>query len=255
MISMIKAMLFWDEDYMNKDLNFQLKSKWQIIVSWSFLYLFFILLTVFTLFGRTLYFDNLIMKMLSFPNTYFLKLFFVGISQLSLYMAIIFPPIIVFWYILRNNKRKGHFILVVMVGSVLIWEFFNILISWPRPQTSIALTQSYSYPSGHVLVGVCFYLSLAITISDSMDNRNKRIIAWAIPIIIIAMISVSRMYLRAHYPTDVIAGIVIGILWLLTVVIYFDKIEVLLNRIERTLGLDRINKYLNSIHYTDQTWD
>ncbi len=88
-----------------------------------------------------------------------------------------------------------------------------------------------------------------------MDNRNKRIIAWAIPIIIIAMISVSRMYLRAHYPTDVIAGIVIGILWLLTVVIYFDKIEVLLNRIERTLGLDRINKYLNSIHYTDQTWD
>jgi len=202
-----------------------------------------------------LYFDNLVMEMLSFSKTPILNLFFVGVSQLSLYIAIVFSPVIVIWYVLRNNKKKGHFILIVMVGSVLIWEFFNILISWPRPQTSIALTQSYSYPSGHVLVGVCFYLSLAITISDSMDNRNKRIIAWAIPIIIIAMISVSRMYLRAHYPTDVIAGIVIGILWLLTVVLYFDKIEVLLNRIERTLGLDRINKYLNSIHYTDQTWD
>jgi undecaprenyl-diphosphatase len=123
-----------------------------------------------------------------------------------------------------------------MFGSVLIWELFNILISWPRPQTSIALTQSYSYPSGHVLVGVCFYLSSAITINDSMDNRNKKIIAWIIPVIIIAMISFSRMYLRAHYPTDIIAGIVIGILWLLTVVLYFDKIEVPLIRMETFLG-------------------
>ncbi|UCE37462.1 MAG: phosphatase PAP2 family protein [Thermoplasmata archaeon] len=150
-------------------------------------------------------------------------------------MAIIFPPIIAFWYILRNNKRKGHFVLIVIVGSVLIWEFFNIIISWPRPQTSIVLTQSYSYPSGHVLVGVCFYLSLAITISNSMDNRRKRIIAWAISIIIIAMISVSRMYLRAHYPTDVIAGIVIGVLWLLTVVLCFEKIEIMLIKVESTI--------------------
>jgi membrane-associated phospholipid phosphatase len=69
-----------------------------------------------------------------------------------------------------------------------------------------------------------------------MDNRNKKIIAWIIPVIIIAMISFSRMYLRAHYPTDIIAGIVIGILWLLTVVLYFDKIEVPLIRMETFLG-------------------
>jgi undecaprenyl-diphosphatase len=176
------------------------------------------------------------MEMFNFPKSPLLKLFFVGISQLSLYITIVGSPMVIIWYTLRSNKRNGYFILVVMFGSVLIWELFNILISWPRPQTSITLTQSYSYPSGHVLVGVCFYLSLALTINDSMDDRYKKIFVWIIPVIIIAMISVSRMYLRAHYPTDIIAGIIIGIIWLLMVVLYFDKIEVLLIRMEIFLG-------------------
>lgn len=124
-----------------------------------------------------------------------------------------------------------------MIGCILIWELFNLIIFWPRPQTSITLTQSHSYPSGHVFVGVCFYLSVSFTILDSTNKLDKKIVAWSIPIILIAMISLSRLYLRAHYPTDVIGGIVIGILWLLTVVLSFDKIEILLIKAESSLKM------------------
>jgi undecaprenyl-diphosphatase len=177
------------------------------------------------------------MKMLNSSRTPFLRVFFVGISQLSLYIAIFFSPIVIMWFIRKNNQRKGHFILVIMIGCILIWELFNLIIFWPRPQTSIALTQSYSYPSGHVFVGVCFYLSLSFVIIDSLNNSGNKIIGWSVPVIIITMISLSRMYLRAHYPADVIGGIVIGILWLLTVVLCFDKIEILLIKAESSLKM------------------
>jgi undecaprenyl-diphosphatase len=215
-------------------------------VFWWFLFYGFVLLTIFTITGKTEYFDSNIMHILNSSQIPILNLFLVGFSELGLIIAVVFSPIVILWYILGRNNRKGHFIAIVMFGSILIWEAFNILFVWSRPQSSITLTQSYSYPSGHVLVGLCFYLSLAITINDSVDNRNKRIVTWAIPVIIIAIISVSRMYLRAHYPTDVIAGLVIGVLWLLAVVLYFDKIEVPLIRIETFMG--RVSNFFIKTH-------
>ena len=112
----------------------------------------------------------------------------------------------------------------------------KILIARPRPELSSTVWDSYSYPSGHVLDGLCFYLALAITINESLDNKYKRIIVWAIPVILVALISVSRIYLGAHYPTDVIASIILGALWLITVHHYLDKIEVLFIRIKTSLG-------------------
>lgn len=206
-------------------------------MSWWFLFSFSILLTVLTLSGMTLCFDNLIMEVLNDFNTHFFKLLFVVISEWSLGIAILFSPIIVLWYSFKKSRRKGRFIFVVMVGSILIWELFNLFIFLPRPQTSITLTQSHSYPSGHVFVGVCFYISVSFTIIDSTNKLDKKIVAWSILIILITMISLSRLYLRAHYPADVIGGIVIGILWLLTVVLCFNKIEILLIKAESSLKM------------------
>jgi undecaprenyl-diphosphatase len=122
-----------------------------------------------------------------------------------------------------------------MVGALILRSSLKILVARPRPELSSTAWDSYSYPSGHVVDGLCFYLALAITINESLDNKNKRIIVWVIPVIIVALISVSRIYLKVHYPTDVIGGILLGALWLLTVHHYLDQIEVFFKRIETNL--------------------
>jgi undecaprenyl-diphosphatase len=101
---------------------------------------------------------------------------------------------------------------------------------------SSASIDSYSYPSGHVIDGLCFYLALAITINESTNNRIKMIIVWVISVVIVALICVSRIYLKVHYPTDVIASVFLGALWLLTVYYYIDKIEAFYKRIETLLA-------------------
>jgi undecaprenyl-diphosphatase len=222
--------------------DFQQISKMKMMTLMGILLLFFIVLSVLTFSGETLKFDNQIMENVIISKETSMKLLFMGISQISLYISVIFSPIIALWYFLRNDKWKGNFILIAMGGSVIIWELFNIIILFPRPQASITLTQSYSYPSGHVLVGVCFFLSLAITTYDKTENPNIRRISWILHGIIIALISISRMYLRAHYPTDVLAGILIGSLWLIALVLYFNKIETPLNKVEATF-LRRIGSF------------
>jgi undecaprenyl-diphosphatase len=197
------------------------------------------------IFGLTDNFDSEIMEKLIPPQTPSFKLFFTVISQLGTPAVLIFSPIVVLWYILRKNNRKGYFIITVMVGAFILRNVLKILIARPRPELSSAAIDSYSYPSGHVLDGLCFYLALAITINESIDNKYKRVIVWVISVVLVALISISRIYLRVHYPTDVIGSIFLGVLWLLTVHQYFDKIEVFFKRIETLLGRALKNKATN----------
>jgi undecaprenyl-diphosphatase len=188
------------------------------------------------IFGLTDNFDYEIMEKLIPPQTPPLKLFFTVITQLGTPAVLIFFLIVVLWYILRKNNRKGYFIITVMVGAFILGNVMKILIARSRPELSSAAIDSYSYPSGHVLDGLCFYLTLAIIINESIDNKNKRLIVWVIPVILVALISVSRIYLRTHYPTDVIASIILGVLWILTVHHYLDRIEAFFKRIGTLFG-------------------
>jgi membrane-associated phospholipid phosphatase len=77
----------------------------------------------------------------------------------------------------------------------------------PRPAT-------YSFPSGHALISLCFYSLLAGIISLQWRKTWQRAITWALAICAIATIGFSRIYLGVHWPSDVLAGYAAALMWM-----------------------------------------
>ncbi|MCI5622395.1 MULTISPECIES: phosphatase PAP2 family protein [Anaerostipes] len=107
----------------------------------------------------------------------------------------------------KRYRKAGIFILLAMLtGNLLGEQIIKPLIARPRPfiQQSFDLIipapSGYSFPSGHTASSFCAALFLTLL--------NRR---FALPAYLLAVaIAFSRMYLYVHFPTDVLAGIILG---------------------------------------------
>ena len=115
----------------------------------------------------------------------------------------------VFFLIFKKTRKVGISMAVSLIIGYLVGNIFlKNVIARVRPydvNTEISLLisklSSYSFPSGHTLA--------SFEGSTSIFLRNKK---WGIPALALAvLIAFSRMYLYVHYPTDVIAGAILGI--------------------------------------------
>jgi undecaprenyl-diphosphatase len=71
-----------------------------------------------------------------------------------------------------------------------------------------------SFPSGHALMSVTFYGLLIYIAWHSIQNKGLKWTLITALLILILFIGFSRIYLRVHYTTDVLAGFATGFLWL-----------------------------------------
>ena len=80
-----------------------------------------------------------------------------------------------------------------------------------RPiEALIDIPKSFSFPSGHTLTSIVFYVLLVFLLTYNIDIRKRRIYI-ALTYIFVSLIAMSRIYLGVHYFSDVIGGILIGI--------------------------------------------
>ncbi|PPA71876.1 phosphatase PAP2 family protein [Jeotgalibacillus proteolyticus] len=113
-----------------------------------------------------------------------------------------------------------RFALAIFIGAVnltgggLNWGM-KALFSRDRPAYEVLIEQGgYSFPSGHAMSGLIFYGSLAIVLILLLDKLWKGTILSFILSIIIFFIGLSRVYLGVHYPSDIVGGFALGIVWL-----------------------------------------
>ena len=111
----------------------------------------------------------------------------------------------------KKTRRSGICIgASLLIGVVVGNGIIKNVIARPRPYDAIEGIESvvshlsdYSFPSGHSLC--CFEAATALAM-----NRTK----WAIPAYVGAvLVAVSRLFLFVHYPTDVICGALLGVLF------------------------------------------
>jgi membrane-associated phospholipid phosphatase len=125
------------------------------------------------------------------------------------------------------DRRKGELLVFTLFSSLLINNFLKGIIARPRPfenenftgEVSESVLESAtgsSFPSGHSQIASVMYSSVAIL-------EKKKIIT-IIAIILIFLVGLSRIYLLVHYPSDVIAGIVIGLIIAFLSCKYYMKI-------------------------------
>jgi undecaprenyl-diphosphatase len=99
---------------------------------------------------------------------------------------------------------------------MLLNKFLKYIFHRPRPHFDdpiLALT-SYSFPSGHTMTATVLYGVLAALLVTKIERRSLRVLVVLLASGLIAVVGFSRIYLGAHYLSDVLGAIAEGIAWL-----------------------------------------
>ncbi|HET7320881.1 MAG TPA: phosphatase PAP2 family protein, partial [Longimicrobiaceae bacterium] len=72
---------------------------------------------------------------------------------------------------------------------------------------------SYSFPSGHALTAVVIYGTLAYLVARLESTRRLRRWTLGLALVLVVVIGLSRLYMGVHYPSDVLAGWLVGFVW------------------------------------------
>jgi membrane-associated phospholipid phosphatase len=118
-----------------------------------------------------------------------------------------------------HRLLDGITVAASVAGATLMDAGLKVLFARPRPDVfpPLVSTNSYSFPSGHTLVAVALYGLLAIFLWR-WQHRG-----WAVASgLLVLLIGFSRVYLGAHYPSDVLASWTLGTVWLVAVMLVHD---------------------------------
>ena len=106
-------------------------------------------------------------------------------------------------------------------------QLFKFILQRPRPSNYNIITEKgYSFPSGHSMVSMAFYGYIIYLVYKYIKNKYLKWIIISILSLLIISIGISRIYLGVHYTSDVLAGFLISISYL---VIYINLTSAILN--------------------------
>lgn len=116
--------------------------------------------------------------------------------------------------------RKSHaalMVLVSVIGGVLISQTMKWAFARPRPELVPHGAEVFtaSFPSGHSMMSAIVYLTLGALLARTRHERGEKVYVLAFAIFLTVLVGVSRVYLGVHWPTDVLAGWVLGAAWAL----------------------------------------
>ncbi len=122
-------------------------------------------------------------------------------------IAIVGSAVVLGAVLLIRHRERGRAV-VLMIGAALAWIgvwIVKSVVDRPRPPGPLVHTTGQSYPSGHAANAVG-WLALAIALTVMIPTRGGRIAAVIAGTLLAVLVGLSRIYLRAHYFSDVIAG-------------------------------------------------
>jgi membrane-associated phospholipid phosphatase len=139
----------------------------------------------------------------------------------------------------RRRYADAAMLSAVVLGGNSLNFCLKHLIQRGRPVFDDPLFSlpTYSFPSGHAMASTVFYGLLAIYVSVSARQRYAAPVAIGAAVLIVGLVSFSRVYLGLHYPSDVMGGLTEGIAWLALSLIVLHH----LGRREAGLGVDADN--------------
>lgn len=119
--------------------------------------------------------------------------------------------------LLARRPRFALLIATCAIGVSVLMTLLKGLYNRPRPTvvTHIDPPGGLSFPSGHSTISMALYMTLAVLIARTLEERRLRRFVIGTGGFLTMLIGVSRMYLGVHYPTDVLAGWTVGGAWAL----------------------------------------
>jgi membrane-associated phospholipid phosphatase len=116
----------------------------------------------------------------------------------------------------RGERTDALFVAVAFLGAQVLSSGMKLGFRRERPffPDPLATESTFSFPSGHALVSLAVYGSIALVVARRLPRRRDRILLLAATGLLVLAIGFSRLYLGVHFLSDVLAGFAAGIAWL-----------------------------------------
>lgn len=150
-----------------------------------------------------------------------------GISVLTLFALVALGMLLIL------RKRLSALLLVVgLLGGVGLSEGLKALFERQRPPLHYQAVETLnaSFPSGHALLSTVFYLTVAVMMTRAFPKRRLKAYVLGVGMIFALIVGLTRVYLGAHWASDVMAGWCIGAAWAMALWLVSYAIERRQNR-------------------------
>jgi undecaprenyl-diphosphatase len=131
-------------------------------------------------------------------------------------------------YFLFIKKHKWYSIKIPAIALSSLGLMFGLKHLFGRPRPDVPLifkADGLSFPSGHAMFSVTFYGLLVYLVYKTVQNKAAK---WGLIIfllVFVVTIGFTRVYLRVHYASDVIAGFSVGFMWLVFALAVLNRME------------------------------
>ena len=145
-------------------------------------------------------------------NTFFIVVTSLGSTAVGTIVAVILG----IYLLLRRQRYWFAAAMLTIAGGALLNRFLKLAFQRARPEFDDPITTfaGYSFPSGHTVSATVVFGTLALYLFTRRKNFRARVVVIGLAILVILMVAFSRIYLGAHYLTDVLAAIAEGVAWI-----------------------------------------
>lgn len=178
---------------------------------------FFAVLAEMVMEGDTLHVDESILRWMHDIGSPVLDMVALEVTALGarvvVWMVVLVASVFL-WH--TRHHYSAALLWVSMLGAGVVNTVLKLAFNRPRPDVFPWRTEHVglaSFPSGHAMTSIVVYGTLAFLIARLAPTRLLRRVTWAVAVTVILLIGLSRLYLGVHYPSDVLAGFVMGAAW------------------------------------------
>jgi undecaprenyl-diphosphatase len=131
--------------------------------------------------------------------------------------AILLVPLAVIAYLgfaHAGLHRQALAVVISLGGAMLISDWIKLLVARPRPPVEhLQAVTGSSFPSGHATQASAFWFSLVFAIAAAGASPKLTRVAGGLALAVVLVVAACRVYLGVHYPSDVVAGMLLGTGW------------------------------------------
>lgn len=191
----------------------------------SFLTLIFIVLSILVKFDLVSSIDTFIYNLCTCKMNDILTSIFKIITFLGSTPFIVTLSILLFVIFLICKKKTSAFLTAsVIIISTILNNVIKIIMMRSRPDVlKLVIETSYSFPSGHTMASVTIYGILLYLVNKTDLKHGLKNILRIILIMLPILIGISRIYLGAHFASDVIGAYLVSTILLLVATYLVDK--------------------------------
>jgi undecaprenyl-diphosphatase len=120
---------------------------------------------------------------------------------------------IAFVLVRRGRANDAALLFLAFGGATAVNSLLKLIFHRPRPELAFVHLDTYSFPSGHAATSSATFTVMAYLLARRCHSMKARIWIGLGAAAAIALVGFSRLYLGAHYLSDVLAGISFGVAW------------------------------------------